>query len=367
MKLAILSPLNSGKAETFIQNHIDHLPFEKVVIYGGETPYLVDGFEISSLFKLKYKLYSIFTKVIGQNPKSFYEYSLKRILKKEKVEAVFGEYLFTAANACKTCKELKLPLYTIALGFEISAHQMLDRYEKKYQQLFEYASNIFIVSEHMRNSINEIGCEKNKIVYTPASASEAFFNIKPLFQNKQVLAMGRFVDKKAPHLTILAFKKVLESLPDAKLIMAGDGPLLPTCKDLVKQFNLEKRITFVGKVSTDTHRELLEQSLIFVQHSRTAESGDSEGTPVAILEASAASLPIVSTKHAGIPKVVLNGESGFLVKENDISAMADSIIVLLKDVELCKKMGEKGKEYVKQNYSLKHHINTISEYLTKVN
>jgi glycosyltransferase involved in cell wall biosynthesis len=116
-------------------------------------------------------------------------------------------------------------------------------------------------------------------------------------------------------------------------------------------------------VSTDKHKQLLEQSMVFVQHSRIAESGDSEGTPVAILEASAAGLPVVSTLHAGIPMVILQGKSGLLVKENDVNTMADSIVTLLNDIELCKEMGAKGKEYIQQNYSLKHHINTITRII----
>src|SRR5690606_9989960 len=118
------------------------------------------------------------------------------------------------------------------------------------------------------------------------------------------------------------FKKAAENHSDAKLIMAGDGQLLNTCQNLIRYLGIESQVEFVGIIAPEKFRHLLTESRGLVQHSITAESGDMEGTPVAVLEASAAGIPVISTFHAGIPDVIKNGETGLLCEEHDVYGMA---------------------------------------------
>jgi glycosyltransferase involved in cell wall biosynthesis len=94
----------------------------------------------------------------------------------------------------------------------------------------------------------------------------------------------------------------------------------------------------------------LQRGLAFVQHSVRAPSGDSEGTPVAILEAAASGLPVVSTRHAGIPEAVLDEVSGLLVEEGNVSAMADAMCRLLDTPGLAVRMGEAGRKHMQINF-----------------
>lgn len=365
MKIAVLTPLKFEEAETFIQNHIKSLPFEMVVIYGGDFPHLSDNHPQTRIHKGCFTLEKFFKKMLGfkvENPTSYF---LKKILKKEKVDLVFAEYLITGAEAVEVCEQLNIPLMAIALGYEISMFDVIKKYEDKYRSLFQYATNIFVVSEHMKTNIIALDCPENKIVYSPVGPGNDFFKIEPSFKQPQVLAVGRFVDKKAPHLTILAFQKVLVEVPNANLVIAGDGYLLNSCRDLVQALGIQKSVKFTGRITPDQHKDMLRESHLFVQHSKIAESGDSEGTPVAILEASSAGLPVVSTKHAGIPNVVLEGETGFLVPEKNIGLMAERMIELLTNKELAIKMGKKGKKFVEENFSLENHIDIISSCINK--
>ena len=365
MKIAILSPEDFEKAETFIQNHIENLPFEKVVIYGGGRPHLAKNHLPGRYQKLYFKAIGYVKRKFGLKVESFQSHCLKKILIQEKVEVVFAEYLITGAEAVKVCEELKIPIVAIALGYEISAYTILEKYEIKYRKLFQYATNIIIVSEHMKKNLLALDCPIDKIIYSPAGPKKDFFDIEPKFKKRQLLAVGRFVNKKAPHLTLLAFQKVLLEMPDTNLVMAGDGPLLNTCKDLVNALNMQKSVSFVGKISPEQHKELLKESYMFVQHSKVAASGDSEGTPVAILEASAAGLPVISTIHAGIPDVIIDGITGLLSEEHDIDTMANNMVRLLDNPDLAKQMGTAGKEYVKKHFSLERHIETLQKVLNE--
>jgi glycosyltransferase involved in cell wall biosynthesis len=175
--------------------------------------------------------------------------------------------------------------------------------------------------------------------------------------------VGRFVDKKAPYLTILAFKKVSEEFPTAKLIMIGNGPLLNTCKNLAEAMNLTDKIEFKGVLKPLEIQSLFEDSLAFVQHSIVADDGDAEGTPVAVLEAQAAALPVISTWHAGIPDVVIHEETGMLVKERDVEGMANNMLRLLREEGLAKRLGESGRKRVKNNFTLEKHLGILESVL----
>ena len=115
-------------------------------------------------------------------------------------------------------------------------------------------------------------------------------------------------------------------------ILVGDGPLLGACKQLVSAMNIPN-IEFKGALMHKDVKALFSTTSIFVQHSMQAANGDMEGTPVSVMEASAAGIPVVSTDHAGIPYVVEHGKTGYIVKEGDISTMAQYIHELLVSKE----------------------------------
>jgi glycosyltransferase involved in cell wall biosynthesis len=104
----------------------------------------------------------------------------------------------------------------------------------------------------------------------------------------------------------------------------------------------------------------------FVQHSLVAPDGDSEGSPVAVMEAQLSGLPVVATRHAGIPEVVLEGESGFLVDEGDVAAMAVAIAKLIKDPALAARLGDCGRRRVLEGFTIDHHLRQVSGLVLKV-
>src|SRR5690606_12382105 len=156
---------------------------------------------------------------------------------------------------------------------------------------------------------------KEKIVYNPYGPNPDFLTLDLNYSKAQFIGIGRFVEKKAPHLTILAFHEVLKKHPEATLVLAGDGVLLDSCKDLVEALRIKESVFLVGQITPNKFQEYIKESVAFVQHSIKAQDGDMEGTPVSILEASGAGLPIISTFHAGIPDVILNNETGLLSTE----------------------------------------------------
>ena len=218
-------------------------------------------------------------------------------------------------------------------GYDASTFKVIEKCNN-YKEVFNYASKVIVVSKKMEQMILKLDCLKEKLVYNVYGPRSEFDKVKPTYSKKQFIGIGRFIDKKAPYLTILAFKKVLEKQPDAKLLLAGDGALFNTCKNLINHYKLEANVELLGVISSEQYRKYLSESLAFVQHSIRSIIGDMEGTPLAILEASSAGLPVISTLHAGIPDVIQDGKTGLLCREHDVEAMACNMLKILDDTSL---------------------------------
>jgi Glycosyl transferases group 1 len=102
-------------------------------------------------------------------------------------------------------------------------------------------------------------------------------------------------------------------------------------------------VTFLGEQPHDVVAAELRGARAFVQHSITAVDGDSEGLPNSVLEASATGIPVVSTRHAGIPEIVVDGTTGYLVDEHDVPAMVTQMERLLGDPALAATLGRAGR------------------------
>ena len=124
---------------------------------------------------------------------------------------------------------------------------------------------------------------------------------------------------------------------------------------------MENCVMFTGVLAHDQGRTLMQHSLAFVQHSITAPNGDTEGTPVGIMEASASGLPVVSTRHGGIPDAVIHEKTGYLVEEGDEHAMGQYMIKLCENPELAREMGLKGRKHMQEHYEHSDQISKLYE------
>jgi glycosyltransferase involved in cell wall biosynthesis len=245
-------------------------------------------------------------------------------------------------------------------GVDAYSKDILQRLGEKYKEMFDYAAAIIVVSKDMEKKLIELGAPAQKIFVNVYGVNTDDFNQTfPGSAPPLLLGVGRFVEKKAPYLTILAFQKVLEKIPEAKLILAGTGELYDLCQKIIESLNLSHAIDLRGEVKHKEVAFLFQRARAFVQHSLVPACGDSEGTPVAILEAGACGLPVVSTFHAGIPDVVINGETGFLVNEGDIDGMADFMLQLLSNPALADKMGAKARKHIIENYTMEKSIGKL--------
>lgn len=364
-KLCIIKPNPSTYSETFIQSHIDFLPMEKKILYGGDFPlYKEDGsFLIPSFWGIVSYLFQ--KRVLKKRDIPVRTKALVSYLRKEKIEVVLAEYGTVGAMVADACRLANVPLVIHFHGADAHHHATINEYKDWYRRAFQYASTIIGVSNDMINSLHQLGAPQEKLVWNPYGINTDRF--APAHEeaalNSTFLFVGRFVSKKSPQTTIRAFYEVSKRYPESRLVMAGGGPLLEESKALVQELGIDHKVNFAGVLPSEQISVLLRQSCCFVQHSVTPPDGDMEGTPNTILEAAAAGLPVVSTRHAGIKEAVIDGKTGYLVDEYDTAAMTDSMMKILASPAAAMAMGQEGRKHILQHYALPDRIARLNSIL----
>ena len=349
-------PLNYS--ETFIRQHVTDLPAETVLL-DDWPPWAKSGSRWERTLPGR-----AFSRAQRQLFPQEYELRITAayvdFFKKHRIDMVLAEFGPTGVAVLRACRQLNLPLVTHFHGYDLSERRVLERYAHDYSVMFKQAAALIAVSREMKERLIQMGAPPERVHYNPCGVDcELFSGARPSESIAQVLAVGRFVEKKGPQLTILAFAEVVKACPEARLRMIGDGPLLKECQTLVGRRALEHAVTFMGSQPHHVVAEEMRRARLFAQHSIEAASGALEGTPVAILEAGASGLPVVATYHGGIPDVVIHNQTGLLVNERDVEGMAEHMLRLLLDPGLAGELGQAAQERVKKDFSSARRIDGL--------
>lgn len=346
INICFTSPAKNAYSETFIQNLRQIIDGNVFYCYGGYFPVESEDGKLKSHYDAPLPVRGLSRMgLISKPPREIY---LESYLKKNNIKLIIANYGQSGAELCGVSERLEIPLIVHFHGFDASVDKVLQQYEDGYRKMFKIAKCIVVVSNEMKNKIIGLGANENKVFLMRYAPASSFSSIVPDYQSKQVLAIGRFVEKKAPYLTLLAFKQAQGICPDLKIKFIGHGELVQVCKDIAKGLNIQ-HVDFAGVMSPAAIATEMSRSFCFIQHSKTAASGDKEGTPVAVLEAMSSALPVISTYHAGIPDVITSNENGILVEEGDVDGMAQAIVKLDQDRLFAENLGKRGRAYILGN------------------
>jgi colanic acid/amylovoran biosynthesis glycosyltransferase len=223
-----------------------------------------------------------------------------------------------------------------------------------YARLFAEADLVLTVSDAMRERLVALGCPRARVRVHPLAVDVAFFapgNAAATPGPPRVVTVARLVPKKGIEDALDAVALLARAGIRLSYVIAGDGPLRDFLAQRSVQLGVADRVEFRGWQSRSVVRDLLRGAAVLLLPCRTGPDGDEEGTPVAILEALACGLPVVSTRHAGIPEVVHDGTDGLLVDEGDVPGLAASVGDLLANPARREKMGLRGREWVVEHRS----------------
>lgn len=246
------------------------------------------------------------------------------------------------------------PLIASFYGYDCSSYPRA-RGARVFEPLFSTATAVTSLSEHMDGRLHELGCPARLLERVPLAVDPAYQSAQPrpmrVAEPVHLLTIGRLTEKKGIEFALRALALVINEFPELQYDIIGAGPLLANLATLARSLGVSANVRFLGSRTDEYVREALRGADLFLLPSVTAANGDQEGTPTAVLEAAFAGLPVLSTLHAGIPELVLNGESGYLVPERDPHALADRLRTLLRSPEQWRSMGDAGRRHVERNHT----------------
>ena len=247
------------------------------------------------------------------------------------------------------------PVFVSFRGYDLSRDET--RLSERYLNLFQQAACLLPVCEHFADRLRQIGAPASRIRvhYTPLRVEDFEYHPRggePDAAGLSFLAVGRFVEKKGFAFTLRAFAGARVRVPDIRLLVVGSGPLEEALHRLSEHLGLGSAVSFRAPMGQNELRELYRTNDVFLLHSITASDGDQEGIPNVLKEAMACGMPVVSTRHGGIPELVHDECNGLLVEEGDVDAFTNAIVRLANDGELRAGLGTAARSHVVEQFSI---------------
>jgi colanic acid/amylovoran biosynthesis glycosyltransferase len=283
-------------------------------------------------------------------------YALRTLVRDPPKADVLHAHFGTIANSFLFAKPLLgVPLVVSFHGGDYGA-AVQARGASLYSQLFATADAITVNSEYARRALGRLGCSSERIYTLPYGLDVDAMPCRRRAlrdgETVRLITVARLVEKKGLEYSLRAIASVRRAHPRITYEIVGDGPLRAQLRRLADDLGLGGIVTFHGSRGNEFVRELMARSHLFVLASVTASDGDREGTPVSLLEAQASGMPVVATLHSGIPEVVEDGKTGFLVAERDVGALAERLTNLLERPDLWGEIGAAGRRYVQEHHDL---------------
>ncbi|WP_312687717.1 colanic acid biosynthesis glycosyltransferase WcaL [Kosakonia sp.] len=241
--------------------------------------------------------------------------------------AHFGPAGVTAAKL-RELGVLKGKIATVFHGIDVSHREVLNHYTPEYQRLFQRGDLMLPISELWAGRLKSMGCPEQKIAVSRMGVDMTRFSLRPVKapgSPLQIISVARLTEKKGLHVAIEACRLLKERGVAFKYSILGIGPWERRLRTLIEQFQLEDVIEMPGFKPSHEVKAMLDEADVFLLPSVTGADGDMEGIPVALMEAMAVGIPVVSTVHSGIPELIEAGASGWLVPENDAEALAQRL------------------------------------------
>ncbi|MFC7528627.1 glycosyltransferase [Actinoplanes sp. GCM10030250] len=279
------------------------------------------------------------------------------------VHAHFGGDGFLVSGSAR---RLGVPLVVTVHGHDVTRQPKSPglrglRYRRNLRTAFDRASLILAVSGVIRDRAVDCGADpaKVRVHYTGVPVPGTL----PLVPKRwDVVFVGRFVPKKGVDDLLTALASMHSPRPRALFI--GDGPLQAQMRERAESLRLDA--TFVGDQPPESVQRHLAESRMLAAPSRTAPDGDTEGLPTTILEAAALGLPVVATRHSGIPEAVTHNETGLLTAENAPTDLAAAMTRLLGDADLRHRLGAQARRHITTNFNLQDQTRALESLYDEV-
>ncbi|MCK4448319.1 MAG: glycosyltransferase family 4 protein [Candidatus Marinimicrobia bacterium] len=289
-----------------------------------------------------------------------------KLIRKEKIDVINSHWLLPQGLVGAICKKIfKIPHISTIHAAGLFGLEHLPFKRKIANFIVKNTDEIIVVSFYIgERLLHLISPELNKntekkLIILPMGIDVQSFQITnnkiellseyKISSKFNLLFLGRLGEKKGIPYLINAMPSIISQIEDVNLIICGNGPLRKELEQLVKSMNLEKYVRFTGFVSNGEKIDYFHLADILIVPSIVAQSGDTEGLPVTILEGLAAGKPIIASDVSGVKDIIKDGYNGFLVEQKNPEQIEEKVLELFDDEELRVRFSKNALETAK-NY-----------------
>jgi glycosyltransferase involved in cell wall biosynthesis len=288
------------------------------------------------------------------------------------VHAHFGT---DGVAAVPLARALGVPLVTTLHGFDVSRSRrrlILSgrgswmRYGFAWRRLMAEGALFLAVSEAVRSLALARGFPAERTVTHRIGVDLGRFRRGGDPEPGLVLHVGRLVEKKGSAVLIEAFPRLLARVPEARLVVVGDGPLRAELERRARRLGLDRAVTFLGERPPGEVMGWMRRAWVLAAPSVTARDGDSEGLPTVIVEAAASSLPAVVSDHSGNAEAVIDGRTGFVTPERDAVVLANRLADVLGSPDLRQAMSLEARRLAERDFDLARQTGLLEDHYDRV-
>jgi colanic acid/amylovoran biosynthesis glycosyltransferase len=286
--------------------------------------------------------------------RSFLKYA-RRVMHAERPAILHAQFGNEALFFLPLRRWAPIPLVVSFRGSDVS--QWMPLFPRRFAMLFRLTDLFLPRSNSMQVKLVDAGCEPSKVVVHHSSIDLARFPFRrrkaPRDRRFKILTVARLVEKKGLAYSLQVFARFLSRFPASQYTIVGEGELRRDLEDLAWRLGITTRVRFLGAGTREAVQLEMAQAHIFLLTSVTTIHGKQEGIPVAIMEAFSSGLPVVSTRHAGIPELVAHGRSGLLSPEKNVDSLTENLVFLAEHPELWADFASYGRGLVEREFNIK--------------
>lgn len=349
----------AGGIETFVIGLIERLPFGSVIVYTSAQ-------EDSAPYDLKW-LQNFGVEVVRDKSKILLPtpgvaYCVNALVRERKITTVFFGAAAPLGLLSRGLRRAGVKeIVALTHGHEVWWSKVFP-FTLAMKSISRQINNLTYLGEFTRNAISKSVTKvaaQSMVKIAPGIDADHFSpqdarelrNELGLTEKKVIVSVGRLVHRKGQDVLIEAMPAIIKDVPEAHILMIGEGPYRSYLENRVKALGIQERVTFIGRIQyADLPRYICVGDL-FVMPSRSRLAGlEVEGLGIVYLEASACGLPVIAGDSGGAPDAVIEGETGLVVDGTSKSDVAAAVVELLLDADRSHAMGIRGRQWVIQEW-----------------
>jgi len=349
----------AGGIETFVIGLIERLPRSRVIVYTSAQD---NSEHYDRRWLEEYGVEVVRDKAKILLPTPGVAYCVKAIVREREISTVFFGAAAPLALLSRTLRKTGVThIVALTHGHEVWWSKVWP-FTLAIKSISRHVSHLTYLGEFTKSAISrsitrEAAAHMVKIApgidtdhFSPQDASQLRSELG-LSEKKVIVSVGRLVHRKGQDVLIEAMPAIIKEVPEAHILMIGEGPYRSYLENRVKALGLQERITFIGRIQyADLPKHICAGDL-FAMPSRSRLAGlEVEGLGIVYLEASACGLPVIAGDSGGAPDAVLEGETGLVVDGTSKADVAAAVIELLQDADRSKAMGIRGREWIIQEW-----------------